>query len=233
MAGDGGFVLLPSGVSATVLDTAELSPREAYGVLTSLVVPRPIAWVSTVGRDGRGNLAPFSYFQAVCSRPPTVMLSIAWRPDGTPKDTLRNILDTEAFSISVVDAPLAESMNRTSAEFPPGTSEWEAVGIASAPGSRIPVPRVAEASAALECRLVHAVPMGTGRSGAPSVTVVFGRVVAVVVRDDLVVRDTSGRPCGVDGKRIAPVGRLGGTAYVTTDHRFDLSRPKVPEEEPA
>ena len=216
-------------MSHTALATDGLSARQTYRLLTSLVVPRPIAWVSTVGADGARNLAPFSYFQAVCSRPATVMLSLGWRSDGRPKDTLRNILDTGEFSISLVDPPLADAMHRTSNDLPPGTSEWDLAKVRPAPGRTVGAPHVADASAALECRLSHALPMGRGRGGGPSVTVVFGRVTCVLVRSDLVLTDEAGRPVGVDAAGIRPVGRLGGAAYTSTDDRFDL--PRTPEEE--
>ena len=97
--------------------------------MTDLVAPRPIAWVSSEDGQGRRNLAPFSYFQAVCSHPPMLVLAIAWHPDGRMKDTLANILERREFVVSHVGEPALAAMNATSALFPPDVSEWDAVGV--------------------------------------------------------------------------------------------------------
>ncbi len=213
------------------LDADEIGGGDAYRLMTSLVAPRPIAWVSTVSADGRHNLAPFSYFQAVCSRPPTIVLGLGSRPDGTPKDTLRNILDTRELTISHVDRALVDAMNQTSGDYGPGVDEWAIADggrpLASAPSQRVAPPRVAAARAALECRMTHAIPLGEAPHGGPSSTLVVARVVGFVVAAELLQRDAAGKLGTIDPAALDTVGRLGGIAYATTNDTFELSRPKV------
>lgn len=206
------------------LPAASLRARDVYRLMTSLIAPRPIAWVSTLDEQGRGNLAPFSYFQAVCSEPPTIVLGIGRRGAGH-KDTLANVLATGELTISHVCGALVEPMNASAAEFPHEVSEWQALGIASAPAQAVAPPRVAAALAGLECRLTHAIPLGEGPSG-PSSTLVVARVVHFWARSGLVQRDGRGHLLPIDPAALDAVGRLGGDAYATTKHLFDLSRPR-------
>lgn len=196
--------------------------------MTDLVAPRPIAWVSSLDAAGRGNLAPFSYYQAVCSRPPMVVLSIAWHPDGRPKDTLRNILERREFTISHVSEPLLAAMNATSAMVAPDVSEWDLASVPSAPSHLVAPPRVAGALAHFECRLTHAIPLGSGAPGAPSSTLVVAEVVHFAVASDLIRRDGKGRLQPIDPAALAAVGRLGGIAYTRTTERIELARPEAP-----
>ena len=205
-----------------------LSARDAYRLMTDLVAPRPIAWVSTLDEDGGGNLAPFSYYQAMCSSPPTVVLGLGWNGDGTPKDTLRNALARRELTISHVARPLAEVMNATSAAYGPQVSEWEALDVASVPSRVVAPPRVAGALASLECRVVRAVPLGQGQGTSPSSTAVFAEVVHFHVRHDLIERDERGRLRAMDPARLASVGRLGGIAYTGPDGVFEIPRPPRP-----
>lgn len=212
------------------LEAATLSTSDAYRLMTDVIAPRPIAWVSTLDEHGRPNLAPFSYFQAVCSRPPTIMLSIGTRPDGKPKDTLANLLATRELTISHVSEPLAAAMNATSADVPTGVDEWEGAGepgvrLPSAPAAVVAPPWVAGARAALECRLVHAIPLGQGPRGGPSSTLVLAEVLVFWVAAGLVQRDERGRLRPIDPAALAAVGRLGGMSYARTRDTFDLPRP--------
>lgn len=210
------------------LPAGDLSPRDAYRLMTDLVAPRPIAWVSTLDEDGRGNLAPFSYYQAICAHPPTVVLGLGWNGDGSPKDTLRNALARRELTISHVTRPVAEVMNATSAAYGPEVSEWEALEVESVPARVVGPPRVAGALASLECRVVHAVPLGHGPGGSPSSTAVFAEVVHFHVREDLIERDERGHLRPMDPARLASVGRLGGIAYTGPDGVFELPRPPRP-----
>ncbi len=203
--------------------------------MTDLVAPRPIAWVSSEDDQGRRNLAPFSYFQAVCSHPPMIVLSISWHPDGRMKDTLANILSRREFVVSHVSEPWLEAMNLTSAMLPAGESEWELAGVAAEPATVVSPPRVAGALAHLECRLTHAIPLGTlgGTLGVntperPSATLVVAEVVHFAVASELLVRDARGRLTAIDPARLAAVGRLGGMAYTRTTDRVTLARPDTP-----
>jgi flavin reductase (DIM6/NTAB) family NADH-FMN oxidoreductase RutF len=216
-------------VSTDELSVESLAPRDRYRLMTDLVAPRPIAWVSTLPSRGPANLAPFSYFQAVSSDPATIVLGIAWRADGRPKDTLANILETHELTINHVSAPLAEAMNATSGDYPPGVSEWDACGIEATPARVVRPARVAGAIAGLECRLSHAIPLGRSKTGSPSSTLVVAEVVHVWVAEGLLQRDGRGNLLAIEPDALQAVARLGGIAYSTTAGHFELPRPVVPE----
>lgn len=190
------------------IDPTELPLRGIYSLLTQLVVPRPIAWISSVGPDGTRNIAPHSYFNIVSDTPPVVHFTSSGE-----KDTLRNVRRSGEFVVNVVSRDLVEAMNLTAADFPPGEDEFAWAGLESAPSKVVAVPRVAAAKAVLECRVHSELTIGNG-------TMVFGQVVHVATDDDL----------WVDGKvapeRLAAVGRLGGSAYAPTDQPFWLLRPR-------
>jgi flavin reductase (DIM6/NTAB) family NADH-FMN oxidoreductase RutF len=196
--------------------TAELHPRDAYRLMISVVVPRPIGWVSTLGADGTPNLAPFSFFNGVGSAPPTVMVSVGQR-DGGPKDTLRNARETGEFVLSIVDEALAARMNQTSGEWPYEVDEWERAGLAMAPSLVVRPPRVADAPVALEARVTQIVPVeGT------HYTMILGHILQFHIRDGLL------RPNGlVDAELLRPVARLGGDEYATIGSVFSMIRPTV------
>lgn len=190
------------------IDPAGVANRDAYHLMTSLVVPRPIAWVSTLSTSGIRNVAPHSYFNGMSSDP----LIVHFTSTGT-KDSFINARDTREFVVNVVSRDLAEDMNLTAANFPPEEDEFSWARLEDAPSLRVKPPRVAAAKAALECKVVHMLELGNG-------SMVFGEVVMIVI-DESVMRD--GR---VDPNLLAPVGRLGGSTY--TDAAlglFDLKRP--------
>jgi flavin reductase (DIM6/NTAB) family NADH-FMN oxidoreductase RutF len=201
----------PPGPPARLTGPLELAAgdwpaRELYLLLTGLVVPRPIAWVSTVAADGTRNVAPHSYFNLVSHDPPHVGFSATG-----VRDTLTNVRASGEFVVNVVSADLVESMNLTATDFPPQEDEFDWAGLAAAPAARVAAPRVARARAHLECRLAQEVPVG-------SATLVIGEVVHVHV-DPAVWRD--GR---VDPVLLDPVGRLAGTGYARLGEVFQLSR---------
>lgn len=212
-------------MSTEELPAQDLAPRDRYRLMTDLVAPRPIAWVSTRSSQGAANLAPFSYFQAVSSDPATIVLGLAWRGDGKPKDTLANILETHELTINHVSAPLAEAMNASSADYPAGVSEWEACGIAAAPARVVRPARVATAIAGLECRLTHAIPLGRSKAGSPSSTLVIAEVLHFWVAEGLLQRDGRGNLLPIEPDALQAVARLGGIAYSTTVGHFELARP--------
>lgn len=199
------------------LDVEALGATEAYRWMTATVTPRPIAWVSTRSADGVDNLAPFSFFQIVCDAPPTLMLSIGMRPDGTEKDTLRNLRERGELVIQLVSAAQAEAMNATSIGLPHGISEFERCGVASMPAERVAVARVADAAVAFECRLASILPYP---ADAPNHHIVFAEVLLAHI-DDAVLAD--GRH--VDPTKLDLVGRLGGANYASTRDVFQLKRP--------
>ncbi len=209
------------------LPAHDLAARDRYRLMTDLIAPRPIAWVSTVSALGATNLAPVSYFQAVSSDPPTIVLGFAWRPDGRAKDTLANILETHELTINHVSAPLAEAMNATSGDYPPGVSEWDACAVTATPAQRVRPARVAGALAGFECRLTHAIPLGQGKAGSPSSTLVVAEILHFWVAEPLLQRDERGLLSPIDPTALQAIARLGGLGYATTADHFELPRPEV------
>ncbi len=200
-----------------LLDFSALKPRDAYGWMISTILPRPIAWVSTIAADGKTNLAPFSFFQGVTANPPTLMFVPVNTRDGTKKDTVRNIEAVPEFVVNLVSFALGEQMNASSASLPYGESEFDKFGIAAAPSERVRPPRVAAAPVAFECTLDRIVMIGEGPLAA---NVVFGRILVAHVQDAVLGAD--GRP---DSARLDLIGRLGGEAFTRTRERFELERP--------
>ncbi|MFP5351410.1 MAG: flavin reductase family protein [Actinomycetota bacterium] len=194
------------------IDPSKVDKREAYFLLTSLVVPRPIAWVSTISREGIRNVAPHSYFNAISSQP----LIVHFTSTGT-KDSLVNARDTGEFVVNIVSRELTQQMNLTAANFEPHEDEFTWAKLASAPSKTVSAPRVAAAKAAMECKVVKIVELGNG-------SMVFGEVQLILV-DESVMRD--GR---VDPSLLAPIGRLGGSTYTdVAKGLFDLKRPTADE----
>jgi flavin reductase (DIM6/NTAB) family NADH-FMN oxidoreductase RutF len=193
------------------IDPATQPPATTYKLLTNLVVPRPIAWVSTISKAGVINLAPFSFFNAVGSDPPYVVVSIGRRDDGTAKDTANNIAESGEFVVNLVTESLLMAMNISAADFPPDQSELTAVGLLAERSVSIQPPRVAAAQASLECKLFQTLPLGAN-------TLFIGEVVMFHVADQLV------------GDRIhisdfEPIGRLGSpSVYCRTADRFEIQR---------
>ncbi|MFG2717654.1 flavin reductase family protein [Streptomyces sp. NPDC048416] len=187
-------------------DPAVMSSAEFYRLLTATVVPRPIAWVSTVAADGTPNLAPHSFFTISSVAPPVVQFTSVGR-----KDSLRNVEATGQFVVSLAPEPLMSQVNVTATAFPPGVSEFEQAGLGTEPSLRVKPPRVAESPVALECEL-HST-LGIGNS-----TVVFGRVVHAVISDEVMV---DGHP---EIGRLAPLARLGRDEWGTVGAVRKLSR---------
>jgi flavin reductase (DIM6/NTAB) family NADH-FMN oxidoreductase RutF len=200
-----------------ILDFAALSPRNAYQWMTSTILPRPIAWVSTISPDGVTNLAPFSFFQGITANPPTLMFVPVNNREGGKKDTVRNIELVPEFVVNLVPHALASAMNDTAALLPYGESEFSRFGVASAPSVRVKPPRVADSPVAYECVLEQIVHIGAGPLAA---NVVFGRIVTAHIRDDVI--GPGGLP---DSAKLDLVGRLGGEDYTTTRDTFNLVRP--------
>ena len=197
------------------LDPQSIKPESTYKLLIGCVVPRPIAWVSTVDADGVNNLAPFSFFMGVCQEPPTIAFSSGPRARDR-KDTVRNAEMTGDFVVNVVDDDRAEQMNLTSGEYPPGIDEFALTGLTAAPSVRVRAPRVLEAPVSLECRVARIIPVGRGPHH-----LVLGEIVYFHVRDDVYDR-TTGR---VDIGRLRPVGRLAAPQYARIHDNFALKRP--------
>jgi flavin reductase (DIM6/NTAB) family NADH-FMN oxidoreductase RutF len=203
------------------LDAEKLDSGDAYRLMNSIIIPRPIAWVSTVSKEGRANLAPFSYFNGVGSEPPALSVSVANRDDGSPKDTLRNIQDTLEFVVNAVPRRLAEAMNATSAELPHGESEFAGSGLTEVASVSVRPPGVAESPVRMECRLIQVVPVGEAN-------VVIGRILRFHVDEGILASARPGKPPTVDAEKLDPLARLGGTDYARIAERFSMPRPRGP-----
>lgn len=198
------------------LSTARASA--IYQHLIRVIAPRPIAWVSTVSATGVRNLAPFSFFTGVGSRPPSVLFCPANRRDGGPKDTLKNILATQEFVINVVPYRLAEAMNLSSAELPSEESEFELTGLQISESAVVKAPGVSSSPVRMECRLLQHLALDDGPGGA---NIVLGEIVHMHLDDS--VLDSTGY---ADPVLLDLIGRLGGAAYCRTTEQFELPRPQ-------
>ena len=193
------------------IDPAEHTPADNYKLLTNVVVPRPIAWITTRSEAGVINLAPFSFFNAVGGRPLYIIVSIGLREDGTPKDTARNIEQCGEFVVNAVTEDLLQAMNISAVDFPPDDSELVAAALHAAPSIRLQTPRLAESQVSLECKLARLERLG-------SYTLYIGEVVMFHMADHLV-----GSRLHIDG--FAPLGRMGSpSVYCRTTDRFELPR---------
>lgn len=196
-----------------ILDPLTMPTPEIYRLLISAIIPRPIAFVSTMSASGAPNLAPFSYFNAISSEPPLVGIAINDRA-GDLKDTLRNIRETREFVVNLVSESLLDAMVVTAGEWPRDVNEFEAAQLTPAPSERVMPPYVAESPLQLECRLYREIPLGSS-------FLVVGEVVFARVADEVL---TDGR---VDAAKLKPVGRLGGELYAPLGPLLKRPRPKV------
>jgi flavin reductase (DIM6/NTAB) family NADH-FMN oxidoreductase RutF len=196
------------------LDPQTLDQIAIYKLLISSVVPRPVAWVSSVDANGVRNLAPFSYFMAITDEPPTIAFSCSARASGK-KDTLRNVEATREFVVNIVDDDRADAMNLSSGDFPSEVDEFAVTKLTAVPSAVVKAPRVAEAPINMECRLLQVLPVGK------KANLVMGEVVQWHVRDD-VYDAATGR---LDMRRLRPVGRLCGNLYSHIHQIFEMKRP--------
>ena len=190
---------------------------ETYQLLTGIVTPRPIAWVTTISLKGIVNLAPFSFFNAFGANPPVVVFSPTLRRDGSKKDTLLNLEATGEFVVHSSVSRLAELVNLTSKELPPDESEVELAGLHAVPSVKVKPPLIAEAPTAMECRVLQIIPTGTGSIAG---NLVIGEVVMIHVSPE--VLDASGR---VDPRKLQTVARLGQDFWCRTTDLFEQKRP--------
>ena len=202
-----------------ILDPSSASPQEVYRLLIGAVVPRPIAFVSSLSADGIPNLAPFSFFTVISANPPVVCFCPMIRPsNGSRKDTRHNIEQTREFVVNIVSEDFAEQMNLTSAEYPPEVDEFVASGLTPLPSDLVRPARVAESKVNMECKLLHILDISTKPLGG---SLVIGEVVRFHV-DESILDGTH-----IDPDRLRAIGRMGGPTYARTTDRFDLVRPTV------
>ncbi|MFH9826636.1 flavin reductase family protein [Streptomyces bobili] len=194
-----------------IIDSADLDAQSAYKLLIGSIIPRPIAWVSTLSTEGVGNLAPISFFTVVGRKPPRVSLSFQPRSDGTTlKDSFVNIRDTGEFVTNMATLPQIDQLNRTAFEFEPDVDEFDAVGLEKEPSVAVKPPRIKGAPIAFECTVEHIFSSPDGLNNA-----VWGNVVRFYIRDDLYM--PGGR---IDFGAIAPVGRL-AAEYTVVNNAFE------------
>ncbi len=202
-----------------LLDPQELSEQQIYNFMMSTILPRPIAWISTVDRDGRMNLAPFAYFMGVCCVPMTVLFCpVVGAAPRLKKDTLLNIEEVPEFVVNVASSSNIERVNLTAAPLPRGASEFELAGVTPVPSTRVRPPRVREASISYECAVRDIIEI----SGAPGGgSVVIGTVLAVHVDEQML----DPQSFQVNLQKLAPIGRLGGGDFVhAASDTFTLKR---------
>jgi len=183
-------------------------------VLTGVIVPRPIAFVSTMSPDGEVNLAPYSFFNAVSYS--HVVFSSSRHVSNKSKDTLRNIEETGQFVVNIVVDPIADAMNATAAEYPEGVDEFEIAGLTHAPSQIVKPPRVAESPVNIECELDQVVQIG---SGPHEHGLVIGKILLMHVSDDVIDGHR------IDQAKLMATGRMAGNMYCRTNDRFEMVRP--------
>ena len=203
-----------------LIDFTHLSPNQVYFNLIQSLIPRPIAWVLSENAQGSYNLAPFSYFSAVCSDPPLLMLSVGKKPDGSHKDTRANIEQRREFVVHIAHRELLEPLNASSATLPAEVSEVEQLGLATTALDGFRLPRLAYCRIAYACECHEIQEIG----GTPQ-SLIFGRISAMYLDDTICSQDPKGR-LKIDAQRLDPLGRLGANEYATLGEIIQLARPQ-------
>ncbi|MFZ0279624.1 MAG: flavin reductase family protein [Candidatus Sulfotelmatobacter sp.] len=208
-----------------IVSPSDLSHSELYGIILNSVAPRPIAWVSTISASGDLNLAPFSFFNAVCVDPPLLAFAPGLRQPkqaevvhGEAKDTLRNVRETKEFVVNIVTYELREAMNLTSGEYDASVDEFELAKLTPQPSKIVRPPRVAESPVSFECRLHQILDFSPRPTGS---SLVIGQVVSIHIAD---AHLKDGK---LDRNSLDLIGRMGGLQYTRTAQRFEMVRPKV------
>ncbi|MBN3869157.1 MAG: flavin reductase family protein [Nostoc sp.] len=199
-----------------IIDPSQNDPRNTYQLLVGSVVPRPIAWVSTIASDGTPNVAPFSFFMGVTANPPTLAISTGLKR-GVKKDTLFNVEQSGELVVNIVVEELGEQMNATSGDFPPDVDEFQVAGLTPAPSKRVRPPRVAESPINIECVLKQVVYIGNEGSQSG---LIIAEAVLWHIRDDLLTPQNT-----IDVAKLHAIGRLSGNWYTRTQDLYEIIRP--------
>ncbi|KAI9460406.1 hypothetical protein HD554DRAFT_2197018 [Boletus coccyginus] len=207
------------------IDTAECDRLELYKLMISGIVPRPIAFVSTISEDGVENLAPFSWFNMVTSSPPIVSFSCSNGP-ARIKDTTNNVKNSQGFTVNIISEPFVENANVTSVDSPPGFNEWSISGLTKAPSVHVKAPRVKESAFSMECELFQAIDIVHPTTGECTSTLVLAHVKYIHVRNDMLTERRT-----IDLTKFKPVARMGDISYARVGDAFRLSRPVWATEE--
>jgi flavin reductase (DIM6/NTAB) family NADH-FMN oxidoreductase RutF len=201
-----------------IIDPSVAGYQNVYKLMVGVIVPRPIAFVSTISSNGIRNLAPFSFFTAVSANPPVICFSPMVRGPGGTKDTLYNIRDTGEFVVNIVSEDFKEKMNTCSGDYPPDIDEFAISGLTPIASDLVKPARVAESRINIECRLIQVVEVSTKPLGG---SLVLGEVLRFHVADELF------SDYKIDPDILRPIGRMGGPTYTRTTDRFNLERPKL------
>lgn len=199
-----------------LIDLARLNRADAYKLFLTVIVPRPIGWVSTCSLAGVANVAPFSWFNAVCGDPLMVMIAVGKRHGGM-KDTSANIRDTAEFVANVATEASAAQMVQSSADYPPEVSEFDAVGLTPLPSTVVRPPRVGESPIHLECKLEQIIPLGN-----QSTDLIIGRCEVLHVAREVLAEDGY-----VDVAKLRPIARLGRDEYAVVTDYIRFPRPRT------
>ena len=193
--------------------------QSVYKIMTGSILPRPIGWISSIDTDGRPNLAPFSFFNAVCSNPPTVLFCSSIRgSDGKTKDTLNNVRATKEFVVNIVTEELFQAMNASSIEAPSDFNEFDYAGLTLAPSVTVKPPRVAESPIHFECKLREIIEISNEPGGG---SIVIGSIVHIHVNDGVMLAGDK-----INLTALKPIGRLMGNAYCRVTDIIEMERPK-------
>lgn len=194
-----------------------ISPATAYKLLSSTILPRPIAFITSLDSDGQANAAPFSFFNAMGSEPPVIVIGFTPQADGSQKDTPNNILMTKEFVVNLVDEPLAAQMNICAASVPAEVSEIDLAKLETMPSLDIAPPRLKASPVSFECRYYDDMKLsGGGR-------IIVGEVIHFHIKDELIAETD---PLRIDLDRLAPISRLSGSKYGRITDQFEIQRPK-------
>ena len=202
--------------SKVIIDPSTIAPLNTYKLLVGVVVPRPIAFVSTISPEGVANLAPFSFFTVASANPPVLCFTASYREPR--KDTLVNIRATKEFVVNIVSEEFAAKMNVTSGEYAYGVDEFAMSGLTAAASDEVRPPRVKESHVNMECKLLQTIEVSNQPLGG---TLILGQVVRFHI-DDAIIEEFR-----IDPDALAAVGRMAGNTYIRTRDRFDLIRPQI------
>jgi flavin reductase (DIM6/NTAB) family NADH-FMN oxidoreductase RutF len=196
-----------------------LPHQSIYKILTGSILPRPIGWISSIDIDGRPNLAPFSFFNVVCSNPPTVLFCPLVRgTDGKPKDTLNNVRATNEFVVNIVTEELIDAMNATSIEGPPDLNEFEFAGLTLTPSVTVKPPRVKESPIHFECKVKQIIDINDAPGGG---SIVIGTIIHIHVEERVMFGTDK-----INLMALRPIGRLMASGYCRVTDTIELERPK-------
>ena len=200
-----------------LIDPKNIPPRTAYQLLASAVIPRPIGLISSISAAGAVNLAPFSFFNAVCGEPPMVLFCPTNRSPA--KDTLRNVQETGEFVANIVGQDMAQQMNLTAGDYPPDVNEFDVAGLTPVPSRMIAPPYVQESPVSMECKLRQVIQVSDKPNGG---SIVIGEVVLFHISDSVLDKNLL-----VDCAKLNPMMRLGGASYGIMTGSYDMIRPVI------